>query len=103
MSSSSKPAALTAAGIATVGPTPMIAGLTPTAAKVLHDQQKENYLFIRSNTTCFTLIYGASHERYEYRGRASQKLICLMSLLSQINPKKCSIIPKRGQLIKYMT
>jgi len=35
MSSSSKPAALTAAGMATAGPIPMIAGSTPTAANVL--------------------------------------------------------------------
>lgn len=40
MSSSSKPAAFTAAGIATAGPTPMMAGSTPTAVNVLHGKNR---------------------------------------------------------------
>lgn len=39
ISSSSRPAALTATGIAAAGPTPMMAGSTPTAVKVLDDSQ----------------------------------------------------------------
>jgi len=38
ISSSSRPAAFTAAGIATAGPTPMMAGSTPTTTNVLHGQ-----------------------------------------------------------------
>lgn len=37
MFSSSRPADLTAAGIATAGPTPMTAGSTPTAEKDLQE------------------------------------------------------------------
>lgn len=40
ISSSSRPADLTAAGIATAGPIPIMAGSTPTAAKVLHEQRE---------------------------------------------------------------
>jgi len=42
MSSISRPADFTAAGMATAGPTPITAGSTPTAAKLLiHDVKKQ--------------------------------------------------------------
>jgi hypothetical protein len=43
MSSISRPADFTAAGMATAGPTPITAGSTPTAAKLLIDYVKKHF------------------------------------------------------------
>lgn len=48
--SSSRPADLTAAGIATAGPTPMTAGSTPTAAKVLQEYYRIILLIVDLDT-----------------------------------------------------
>lgn len=54
MLSSSRPADLTAAGIATAGPTPMMAGSTPTAAKVLQGHQVIKLIFYKQKMECRT-------------------------------------------------